>query len=379
MAMGIENPSNFQTRAIAIGVITFCVVIHGVFPRTGRILFNGLGVFKVIVLFIIALSGSLVLAGFFADKKSNNLDDLFRGEPFGGGVYNYAIALLRVVYAYRGWESCNNVMGEIRDPARTVGLAGPFALSLVTILYTFCNIAYFAVVSKEDMVHSGVIVAGNFFRTLFGDSAAFRILPLLIALSNLGNILVVTYTCARINAELGKHHLLPFSDLIASIKPFGTPFVGLVIHGAVTIIVLVVPPPGQVYNFIIDLSQYPYTFVGAAVTGGLMFLRANDGSLFRSSDYVPIASDNTPVSWLSRPGVYRSPLVLAVIYLTVNFFLIVLPWLPPPDHDPSEFPYYAVPLTSVLIYVVGYLYWLYWRETTNAQKLDNEVKCGEYL
>jgi amino acid transporter len=315
MAMGIDNPSNFQTRAIAIGVITFCVVIHGVFPRTGRILFNGLGIFKVIVLFIIALSGSLVLAGFFADKKSNNLDDLFRGEPFGGGVYNYAIALLRVVYAYRGWESCNNVMGEIRDPARTVGLAGPFALGLVTILYTFCNIAYFAVVSKEDMIHSGVIVAGNFFRTLFGDSAAFRILPLLIALSNLGNILVVTYTCARINAELGKHHLLPFSDLIASIKPFGTPFVGLVIHGAVTIIVLVVPPP----------------------------------------------------------------LVLAVIYLTVNFFLIVLPWLPPPDHDPSEFPYYAVPLTSVLIYVVGYLYWLYWRETTNAQKLDNEVKCGEYL
>lgn len=380
MALGIDEPKNFQTRAIAVAVITFCVLIHGLFPRAGRVLFNGLGIFKVIVLFLISISGAMVLMGFFPDKKTDNLSDIFQGQPFGGGLYNYAIALLRVVYAYRGWESCNNVMGEIRDPIRTVGLAGPCALALVTLLYLFCNVAYFAVVPKEDMVNSGVIVAGNFFRALFGDSAAFRILPFFIALSNLGNILVVTYTCSRINAELGKHHLLPFSDYIASVKPFGTPFAGLLIHGVVTLIVLIVPPPGQVYNFIIDLSQYPYTFIGAAVTGGLIWLRAKDGSLFHKHGYRrPGTAMDPSLSWLSRPNIYRSPVFLSVVYLAANIFLIVIPWVPPPYYDPSGLPYYAVPLASLLIFVTGFLYWLYWRRTSSAEKLDREVKSGDYL
>ena len=89
--------------------------------------------------------------------------------------------------------------------------------------YVLANVAYFAAIPKKDLAESEVIVAGLFFRNVFGSGAAARSLPAFVALSNLGNVLAVSFAHARFNQELAKEGLLPASRFWASNKPFNAP------------------------------------------------------------------------------------------------------------------------------------------------------------
>jgi hypothetical protein len=51
--------------------------------------------------------------------------------------------------------------------------------------------------------------------------------------------------------EIGREGILPFSRLWASNKPFNTPFMGLFEHWLVSVVIMLAPPPGDAYNFIV--------------------------------------------------------------------------------------------------------------------------------
>lgn len=365
IAFGIDEPSVFATRSIAVGCISFALLLHIRFPRAGRAMFTALGMFKVVSLAIMVISCTLVFSGTIdIGPLPDNWEKPFQNDGFGGGVYNFAIALLRVFFSYRGWDSCNNVMGEIIDPAKTMGIAGPLAVGSMTFLYTLCNIAYFVVIPKSEVASSGVIIAASYFRIIFGDSVGSKLLPMLIALSNLGNVLVVTYACGRVNRELAKHNLLPFSRIIASLRPYGTPAVGLFIHWFATVCVLVIPPPGQIYEFVTDLSTYPLTLIHFAVTAGLLYLQFN----------------HKKEHWGEKPDSYHSPLILTLVYLIANLFLMTVPWLKPNYWPPNKLPYWSVPVTSIIILCgIGPAYWWYWSKSVGREKLDEEIAHHEYV
>jgi len=51
--------------------------------------------------------------------------------------------------------------------------------------------------------------------------------------------------------EIGREGILPFSKLWASNKPHNAPFMGLFEHWLVSVIIMLAPPPGDAYNFIL--------------------------------------------------------------------------------------------------------------------------------
>jgi hypothetical protein len=53
----------------------------------------------------------------------------------------------------------------VRDPIRTIKRAAPSAMLLVALAYVAVNVAYFAVVSKEDMLGGGTMAAYGSFIT----------------------------------------------------------------------------------------------------------------------------------------------------------------------------------------------------------------------
>lgn len=169
--------------------------------------------------------------------------------------HTFAAPALTVVR--HSWENANYVLGEIKNPQKTLKVAVPLAVGGVTILYVLANVAYFAAIPKADLANSEVIVAGLFFRNIFGNSAAARSLPAFVALSNLGNVLAVSFAHSRLNQEFAKQGLLPFSRFWASIKPFNAPATALFLHWLVTVVMPVAPPAGPAYNFIVDLYTYP--------------------------------------------------------------------------------------------------------------------------
>lgn len=233
-ASGSEAPDGWAARGIAIACVTFAVGLHVVLPKWGIRLFNVLGVFKVVVLLFIVFSGFAALAGHLKIEKPNNFDNAFRlevGEGYGGGgAYAYCQALLRIIYSYKGWENANYVLSEVKNPKKTLSIAAPLAIGGVTILYVLANVAYFAAIPKSELATSEVIVAGVFFKNVFGDSAGARSLPAFVALSNLGNVLAVSFAHARLNQEFAKEGLLPWSRFWATNKPFNSPSTAVSSH-----------------------------------------------------------------------------------------------------------------------------------------------------
>jgi amino acid transporter len=213
-AAGSEAPDGWAARGIAIACVTFSVGLHATFPKWGIRLFNVLGVFKVFILLFIVFSGFAALAGHLKIEQPHNFDNAFRlevGDGYGGGgAYGYCQALLRIIYSYKGWENANYVLGEIRNPKKTLSWSAPLAIGGTTILYVLANVAYFAAIPKSDLAKSEVIVAGLFFRNVFGNSAGARSLPAFVALSNLGNVLAVSFAHSRLNQEFAKEGLLPW-------------------------------------------------------------------------------------------------------------------------------------------------------------------------
>lgn len=51
---------------------------------------------------------------------------------------------------------------------RTIKLAAPLAMILITFVYMLVNVAYYAVVEKREILGSGRIIAALFFGKLWG-------------------------------------------------------------------------------------------------------------------------------------------------------------------------------------------------------------------
>ncbi|KAK7732413.1 hypothetical protein SLS63_005091 [Diaporthe eres] len=344
-ASGSTEPDGWAARGLGIACVTFAVALHSVLPKWGLRLVNVLGIFKVVILLFIVFSGFAALAGRRLVPNPHNFDNAFRieeGDGYGnGGAYGYATALLRIVYSYKGWENANYVVGELKNPKRTLAVAAPLAVGGVTVLYLLANVAYFAAIPKSDLAKSEVIVAGLFFRNVFGASAGARSLPAFVALSNLGNVLAVSFAHARLNQELGKEGMLPFSKFWASNKPRNAPAASLFLHWLITVIVLVAPPAGPAYNFIVDLYTYPGVWINGFVAAGLIYLQ------FKKSE-----------NWSSPWHTY---LPVTLLFLAMNVFLAIVPFIPPTGSwDAEGYPYYIFPVVGVGVLILGGIYWTVW-------------------
>lgn len=86
------------------------------------------------------------------------------------------------------------VLSEVKNPQRTLRIALPTAMGLITVLYVLANVAYFAGVSREEFESSNLTIAASLFNNVFGESAAVKVLPALVATSAIGHLLGIAYT-----------------------------------------------------------------------------------------------------------------------------------------------------------------------------------------
>ena len=64
------------------------------------------------------------------------------------GDMQYATATFKVLFAYFGWSNANYVLNNVRNPVRTLKIAGPLGLGICAALYLLVNIAYFSAATK---------------------------------------------------------------------------------------------------------------------------------------------------------------------------------------------------------------------------------------
>lgn len=359
------TPSRFNTRGVAFLCLTFCLLAHGITPRIGIRLQNTLGVFKLLILCAIAMSGILCLIGVpgFSVEGNYETPNNFEWEKFWEGSNRtspntFVTGLFNVLWSFNGYTHANEVLSEVKDPVWTIKRAAPLAMLLATISYLSVNIAYFAVVAKTDILNSERIVAALFFRNLFGP-ATEKAVSVIIALSLLGNLLAGFFAQARVIQELGREGILPLSSFFASNKPFDGPLAGLFTQWFISSALMLTLPPGDAYLFMIGLSIYSIAIINTLVSLGLLLLYT---TLYREWDWHPP---------------FQAPRFIVVVFFLSNVALVIIPFFPPTSGSRvyTLLPYWVHLFGAYLILLGGITYWYVryiWMPERNGYKLERE-------
>ncbi|KAG6847161.1 hypothetical protein H0H93_009783 [Arthromyces matolae] len=167
-----QTPGN-NIRLVALLCLTFCFLSHAISQNFGLRLQNTLGFFKLFVLSAIAISGFFCLLGVpgFTVREGYEKPTNFQWEKMwegsGTGLNGFVTALYSVIWSFIGYQGANYVLSEVKDPIRTMKRGAPLAMLFVTLVYIFVNIAYFAAVSKNDILESRRTVVYVLFFVLY--------------------------------------------------------------------------------------------------------------------------------------------------------------------------------------------------------------------
>lgn len=237
-----KNDNSYQKAPViglAISVMTICCLFHAISRRGGILINNFFAVTKVGILVVIAILGFVHAGGKYlrspagassstafdiTNMKVDNAPDInFGSDSFQstGGVSNFAQSLLFAIYPFAGFEQPFYVLSEVATPKKVFPRAAIIAMLTTIVLYMLVNISYLCVIPKESYTQvtgTTIDMATAFFHDLFGPGAAPRAMAGLVAFSILGNILVLTFTAARVKQEIAKEGILPFSLFFATGK-----------------------------------------------------------------------------------------------------------------------------------------------------------------
>ncbi|KAG9833343.1 high affinity methionine permease, partial [Aureobasidium melanogenum] len=337
-----RTATEWEKRGIALAVVTVICAAHTVVPRWAVRGMNGLVVIKLVVLIFIVVTGWAVLGGAAKDRiphPTASFHDAFAGTTSSG--YLWATALFKVLNSYAGWSNAAYVLNEVKNPVRTLKIAGPLGLGICGVLYMMANVSYFAAATPKEVAASKLTVAALFMNKVFG-TAAEKAISVLIAISAFGNVMTVTFAQARVNQELAKEGVIPFPRFWASSWPAGAPGAGLLLHWIPSAIIIVAIPFGDAYNFILDVEGYPGSVINFFVVIGFFWLRYAEPGL-------------------DRP--FRCWLPVAAFYMVVQAFLMVAPFLRPPGgKGDTSLPYWLYPVVGIVSLTVSVLYWVVWRK-----------------
>ncbi|XP_064385922.1 Y+L amino acid transporter 2-like isoform X2 [Halichondria panicea] len=105
-------------------------------------------------------------------------------SPFNGAtkdISSIALALYGVMYAYDGWDALNMMQEEVKDIERVLPRAILIAIPLVVLSYVAVNVAFFAVLSYEEIESSEAV--GLVFANAVIGNAGLIIVPFMVALA----------------------------------------------------------------------------------------------------------------------------------------------------------------------------------------------------
>jgi amino acid transporter len=388
-----EIPDRGTAVGIAIATLTFVVLLHTFSRRGGIFVNNAFAVVKVGLLLAIICLGIAKAAGRFPNRpEANEPAESFKTNSqvinanFTSGTFanartdaaSWSNSLMLCMYAFSGFEQPFYILAETKRPRRYFPKYTALAMGIAAVLFLAVNISYLLVVDKDlilnDTTHKRDF-ASLFFEELFpgNDRKAGKAMAALIAISIFGNLIVMTFTAARVKQEIAKEGILPYSLFFATsyITPYGlwqkwkakheladhdveqAPTAAFLLHWitSVFLVLLTIPikDPRMAYSALVSLYSYTIvTLLGCWVAVGLIMIKA------RRSVW----------QWQTRRR-YRpwlSP-VHAVLYFVATLFMLVAAFIPPHEDSPyhknvTGFEFYVIPAIGLTAPFWGILW--YW-------------------
>jgi len=383
-AAGVTTPDKGAAVGVAFGALTLCAALHISSRRGGIAINNAFAVVKCLMLVVMIALGFAKAGGAFANtgepKATTNFDTASSFKVTGVTDVGSCIdAFLYVIYTYSGYDQPFYVLSEVRTPRKVFPTYTILAVVLLWILKVLLNVAYLCAVPSTYYTNGGAnlpIMATVFFANIFGNEGAERAMSGLIAVSIFGNLLVMTFTAARVKQEIAKEGILPFSLFFATghTTPLEwlkaswrgntkskadpnrmndhleqAPMAALGLHWFTSVLLVSVTSMLQsstAYSFLVSLYSYVViilpSFLSAA---GLLYLKLSKQRNWRNlCNFKP---------WLD-------PLHAVLTFIIMGFFLFASFAKPGAVilHNILSYPWYLVPTIGLSSLLWGMVWWL---------------------
>ncbi|QPG75069.1 hypothetical protein FOA43_002409 [Brettanomyces nanus] len=344
-----RDATAWERRGLGVLSLVLAAAITATNTKFAIKLNNLIGFVKVVFILFVALSGFATLAGSTQTPKAAAhavFKDAWKGTTTDGNSISNAI--LKVIFSFEG---CNYAFGVVaeshpKNTIRTYSILIPFTMFFIYILYILAITAYYAGVADiTEIKESGNLIAAVYFEKIFGTNSAVTAMSAFVAISAFGHLLTVYISHSRTLRECGRQGVLPYPRIWTSVKPLGTPLFPILVTFIVNLIVLLAPPPGDAYNFVVDLGSYSTYIFNAMLSFGLFKLRRH-----RSKIGLGYQEFHIP-----------APL-LALLFL-FSLFVIAMAFVPPEGtligSDVSFF-YATYPITTIGIFLFCIGYYFVW-------------------
>ncbi|HMD35342.1 MAG TPA: amino acid permease [Vicinamibacterales bacterium] len=178
-------------------------------------------------------------------------------------------ALIPILFAYGGWQSCANIAAEIKDPQRNLPRANVLGVLVVVTLYVTMNLAYLWVLTPAQIAASPALASDMAFAA--AGQAGARFVTTLIVISTLGFLSVVILTGPRLYYAMAVDGL--FFQRAASLHPrYRTPVFALWFQCAVSLVLLTTNTYDQLLSYVVFAD---WLFFGLTA-GALLIVRRNE-------------------------------------------------------------------------------------------------------
>ncbi|XP_051745975.1 cystine/glutamate transporter [Ctenopharyngodon idella] len=251
---------------------------------------------KMFALILIIIPGIMALA----NGKTENFQNAFDIDSLS--LTKLPLAFYSGLYAYGGWFYLNFITEEVINPNRTIPLAIIFSMVTVTVCYVLVNVAYYTMMTADELLMSDAVAVTFAGRALQGVAPA---IPLLVALSCLGALNGGFFGSPRmlfVGAREG-HFPAIFSMIHIRRK---TPLPAVLFLYPLVIIMLT---RGEIFQLINFASFSRWLFIALATLGMIIHR-------YRFPEH---------------PRPFKVPIAVAVVFTIVCFFIVGLslysdPW-----------------------------------------------------
>ncbi|KAK3177785.1 hypothetical protein K4F52_009483 [Lecanicillium sp. MT-2017a] len=347
----------------------------------------------------VLLSACIFGAGFiaFGNMASNCISFATRlllaadiESPSNGTVRGIAIGIAILAcfihaFSRRGGIWLNNVLAVIK------------VLMLLLIIVTAIIMV---VVPKDSQVHGEDGVAQQFFELSLGgigsSNVGKRIFNAFLAVSSVGNIIVMTYTAARVKQEIAKEGILPAAKFFAQNTDMSlgrvlrwlqrkgwlapilryrwlspeehsekTPVGAFVLHLIACFVLIFATwglSAGGTYYLVSNLNSYVINGIFGVLLGmGILILRFRGPPAPDAGDASHASHPAPRKTWGETTGKRFNPIVsvtCAVIYIIGNLWPVVASWVKPEADFTHKYKWWIMPTICWAVICLGAAWFL---------------------
>jgi APA family basic amino acid/polyamine antiporter len=252
---------------LSLAVVTICTLVLLRDLRLGSAFQDGSTILKVALVLVIIGAGlwaKAVQPISFLPTKTDGA--LILSAPF-------AVSLYWVMYAYSGWNASTYIVGEVRNPSRTIPLSVGLGTVVVMALYLATNAIFLRTTPAAEMMgkQQVAVIAGAH---IFGVAGA-KVMASFICLGLVSTVSAMMWIGPRITAAMGED--LGILAPLARRNARGVPAAAILAQFAIVILLLLTATFQTAVNYI----QFSLTLCSTLTVLGVFVLRWRRPNLSR--------------------------------------------------------------------------------------------------